>query len=271
MADIEEIARLLRPEIQRLVKERADEAKDLSRRNLQVDRLFGEGKPGEELRYTWRNFYADDEANNQMGFEKYLATPYTLSSPFSWASTPADSYAAEGQSNPHWLQMVNSHGSTPLTLQWTSSTGKNYVNTLMGMNFNITGSDVLVAEIRGWGVQSPGGSDYYYGLRFAVLGSTYPAYPWMMGLFYGQGTTFALANGTRYGGWMPFTPGLVYKMQLQASSGPWVFLRAFVAEGSLAIAHALNMGSYPTSFKTVQWYLAPGTSMYWNVDEIYLS
>lgn len=232
--------------------------------NARFERLFGDDVPANSYLFTRRTFTVNAFASGAAGFEDSQSSPYSFGgSPGGFSlSVPASSYSAESATYPHWLNLRNYHASTPLYLQWTSSTAKNNANFIMAVTPNPAASDLLVAEIRVWDVQSPGGSDNYWAFRWQWLGSTYPAYPFVLSAYRGTGTTFAVGDGTMLQRYQAVT-GQVNAILVQPQASNTCAFISRVAEGFNNFSAGFAQAGYPSNFKTMRLYLP--TSSYHEV------
>lgn len=228
--------------------------------NARLERLFGDDVPAATYAFTKRLFTTNDLANNKAGFDDSQSSPYSFGgSPGGFSlSIPAGCTAASS-SKRHFLAMSNGSGGavTNFYLQWTSSTAKTTVSIPLIFVFNNGLGQTLAWELRGWAVQSPGGSDKYWAVRIVYDPTTHAAYPARIEVAYGTGTTISLTDGTRTGN-APFYAGIWSGLKLSCydSGGiPAISVQLSTAEGDNFYNNAVGIAGYPTSLKTIRAYM----------------
>jgi len=238
--------------------------------NARFERLFGDDKPANTYQFTRRTFQVNNFANDKAGFEDSQGSPYSFGgSPGGFSlSTPASSYEALSSNQAHWLRLRNWHASSLLYVQWTSSTGKTDIYTVLSITPLTAASDRLVGEIRFWGVQSPGAADKYWAIRWLYEGSTSPQHPLRVGVYYGTGVTFTSTNGTLVGSKQPFSPGVAHEIYNLINSGPSFFGIASLTEGMRSFDTSTTQATWPVSAKTIRWVVAPVNFDIMWIDEI---
>lgn len=208
---------------------RSDGADWISDPSYQI--LFGDG-PQDSYQYSRRPWYVDDFGNNVAGFEGNHSSPYPLSGAFSLSL--GGSSTAGAATFRHFLRLLNSNtyaSGTLAYLQWTDSSGLETVEILAALFGSVAaGADEFSCELRVWDVQSPSGSDPYSCIRWRHMASTYPTWPWRVGLWYGTGVTFSATDGTMVNE-IPYVPGLVDLYTLKSTAATISSVEAYRAEG----------------------------------------
>lgn len=234
-------------------------------------RLFGKG-PDYSYQMTFRDFRANDAANNILGFED-AQNPYVLpSGPFTMSLNAG--WQAESVNYRNFLYLRNTNGANSFSLDWSSATAMN--------NFSLLGwfsessavpSDYLHTELRFWADQSPTASSKYWAMRVvAYRTSTFTTFGVLA--YYGTGVTYSMTDGTFLWGPVQLMPGLVYKLscQITTSSGNGVFYpMARAAEGGLVGHAGMSLSGWPTSFKAWKLYQPAGVYPVSGIDSISIS
>lgn len=236
-----------------------------------VDRLFGTDKPSHANFFTQRQFYINDYTNNIVGFETE-ANPYTFPTencPFSWNAIPT---GCTRNSWGSWLQMRVAT-SFPLTLRWSSSTKKNFLNAIMCFSPSIKTSDYLAYEIRWWGVQTPTASDKYWSFRIMWKPSTSSQWPLYGKLYSGTGITYAEGDGTARSGPIPIPMGTALSCQFGAWYTTSIPYGGFTIKSAEAI-YGGNMGTvvstWPNEAKCFDISITSGDYQTLHIDDIVL-
>lgn len=220
-----------------------------------------------------RRLFTLTSGSNQIGFEDSQSTPYVPGGNFS-LSTPANNYLAESSAYRHFLWLYNFHGSTPLYVQWSSSTAKNNLAMRWAVSPNgAVGGDTLAAEIRFWAVQSPGAADKYWALRFMQYKTSKPQYPLWAELCYGTGVTFpdpsvAIFNSS------PFVAGALLAGTLTVNNPgtPSFGVDPInLSEGFKSLGGSGGLAGQPGSFKTVRFYIPPANFVQAWIDEMVIT
>jgi len=237
-----------------------------------VDRLFGTDKPSHANFFTQRQFYNNDYANNIVGFETE-ANPYTFPTencPFSWNAIPTGCTRYSWGS---WLQMRVAT-SFPLTLRWSSSTKKNFLNAILCFSPSIKTSDYLAYEIRWWGVQTPTASDKYWSFRIMWKPSTSSQWPLYGKLYSGTGVTYAEGDGTARSGPIPIPMGTALSCQFGAWHTTSTPYGGFTIKSAEAI-YGGNLGTvvstWPNEAKCFDISITSGDYQTLHIDDIVLS
>ncbi len=224
-------------------------------------RTFGYNVTPDKYRFTGRLFTANDFANHKAGFQDSQGTPYPFGgSPGGFSLvTPGSNYSARSDLYRHHLYL-NNQSSSDLYLQWTDSTAKTQANAILSVDHQRYTTDTYIGEIRAWAVQSPGGSDNYYALRFQWKPVSFPDYPLRVEMWRGTGVTFAVADGTLLGVSAPMYDGqMCYCQLLLAASGTFVGSVRPIDPNILGFSNGAANASYPSNFKTIR-YILPGKS-----------
>jgi hypothetical protein len=158
------------------------------------ERLFGAAAPTHATAWTVDTFLGDNPAGNQLGFETngtVGADDYSPTSPFSKTNTGTVQMYVQNS-----ILKFNSLSGVA-RLGWTSSTGKRFIEAILQWSTRAAAS--YGGEIRCWGVQSPGATDWYVAYRFVIDRVTYPTWPWRVQMWNGQGVadaTYTTTAGT---------------------------------------------------------------------------
>lgn len=240
------------------------------------DNLFGSTGPNAAYKFTQRTFVVNDFASDIAGFEDSQADTYSFGggAPFS-ISTPASNFNANSATYRHFLWLNNFDASTSLNLQWSRSTGKNLANIILAVGPNATigtATDVLLSEIRFWAVQTPGGSDKYWSLRFLALGSTFTQYRYQMEMRYGTGVTYSATDGTLIAR-APFVPGSLMKLSLtiDQQTNPRFNVQSLLTEGFTAFSAGTQVAGQPNLFKFMQVRILLNTFTQLWLDEVIIT
>jgi hypothetical protein len=150
--------------------------------------------------YPWYNpdkLVPSDFPGHTAHFEDSQADPYSFGgSPGGFTVNSPSTTEVKSDSVRHHLEIAQAgYASDNAYVQWSDATGVNDFYIAMAVKGKSVASATYVAEIRWWGVASPGASDKYYGLRFRTPGTGVHV-SLESSFVYGTGVTFSLADGT---------------------------------------------------------------------------
>jgi len=164
--------------------------------------------------------------------------------------------------------------SFPLTLRWSSSTKKNFLNAIMCFSPSIKTSDYLAYEIRWWGVQTPTASDKYWSFRIMWKPSTSSQWPLYGKLYSGTGVTYAEGDGTARSGPIPIPMGTALSCQFGAWHTTSTPYGGFTIKSAEAI-YGGNLGTvvstWPNEAKCFDISITSGDYQTLHIDDIVLS
>lgn len=242
--------------------------------------LFDENNPADGLivgllgtayQFSRRTWQANEFASHRAGFEDSQATPYSFgSAPGGFSLTLGANRTADSNVARSWLRLINSDAAGVCYLQWTDATAMTRIRALAAVEPLPGGTDKLVAELRVWDTQTPGAGSAYWAMRWRWMGSTYPAYPFRVGLWYGTGTTLSLTDGTLAVGEGQAISGQAVRCEMTTTAAPACFGRLDLAEGFGLFSSSATVAGYPAGIRLARLHLFPQYQVLY-VDEVVMS
>lgn len=221
--------------------------------NARFERLFGDDVPAINYALFSNTLLADNVASNILGFDTNTTQgtdSYTPASPFS-----------KSNSGSVYFYTLNSHlkinslaGSAKLI--WSSATGVS--QWYIWGQFSARSTTTYGAEIRLFDVETPGGSDEYWALKFTLDVTTYPSWPWRVLVTSGIGITYPNGSETVHANYS-YNPATVMRWGMRAydSGGTPRFDADFMelAGGDVVNIGGVLQANCPNTVKRIEIYI----------------
>jgi hypothetical protein len=239
--------------------------------NTRFENIFGADKPAHNYQQTFRKYIPTALANDIAGFEDVQADYVFGAGKFSIVK-PASAYGCNSSDYRHWLAMAAWHATSPIILKWSSSAAKNIWDMIFAFGPLAGTADIWQAELRLWGVQSPGAADKYFSIRLTWDGATKPQMPLRIKMYYGTGVTFSHADGTLAGnGEAPILQGMVYRLRADVVATNVFAVNSFVGDGLRSFSNYVIPAGWPSNFKEAWLRVGPASESWIFVDDVVIT